>query len=355
MAQGLPSINISFQQEGISAIKRGARGIVALILKDTKAVGNHTIFDVTDIPSELGEENKDLISQALIGNTNAPKRVELFVLGADGELSNALDYFEVTKFDYLAYPKAESEDKTAIKSWIKALRDNEGIMAKVVLAKENGDHEGIINVTQDGVVIGGKTYNAGEFTARVAGLIAGTDLRIATTYANLTDVTEIPFEKKLSTSEKIANGEFVLFKEAGKIKVARGVNSLISTSQVKGEAFQKIKLVDIMDLISNDIRETARENYLGKYANSYDNKCLLITAISGYFDGLINDGLVERNTVNVGIDLDAQKAYLKSVGNDISEWTEQQIKEANTADKVFISVKCKILDAIEEINVKVMI
>ena len=355
MAQGLPSINISFQQEGISAIKRGSRGIVALILKDNEVVAPCTVFDVTDIPSELSEDNKDLISQSLIGNTNAPKRVELFVLGADDELSNALDYFEVTKFDYLAYPMAEAEDKASIKSWIKALRDNEGIMAKVVLAKENADHEGIINVTQDGVVIGGKTYNADKFTARVAGLIAGTDLRISATYTNLSDVTEIPFEKRVATSEKITNGEFVLFKEAGKIKVARGVNSLVSTSEEKGEAFQKIKLVDIMDLISNDIRETARENYLGKYANSYDNKCLLTTAISGYFDGLVNDGLVERDTVEVGIDLEAQKAYLKSVGTDITEWTEQQIKEANTGDKVFISVKCKILDAIEEINVKVVI
>ena len=35
-------------------------------------------------------------------------------------------------------------------------------------------------------------------------------------------------------------------------------------------------------LISNDIRATARDNYLGKYSNSYDSKCLLVTAIQGY-------------------------------------------------------------------------
>ena len=36
MALGLPSVNIVFKQEGMTAIERGERGIVALVLKDTK-------------------------------------------------------------------------------------------------------------------------------------------------------------------------------------------------------------------------------------------------------------------------------------------------------------------------------
>ena len=43
MALGLPSVNIVFKQEGITAIERGERGIVALVLKDTKALGGHTV------------------------------------------------------------------------------------------------------------------------------------------------------------------------------------------------------------------------------------------------------------------------------------------------------------------------
>ena len=35
--------------------------------------------------------------------------------------------------------------------------------------------------------------------------------------------------------------------------------------------------------------------------------------------------------------------------------SEQEIKEYNTRDKVFIAIKCKILDAIEEINLRVFI
>ena len=53
--------------------------------------------------------------------------------------------------------------------------------------------------------------------------------------------------------------------------------------------------------------------------------------------------------------MEAQKTYLKSIGINISEMTEQEIKEYNTRDKVFIAIKCKILDAIEEINLRVFI
>ena len=80
-----------------------------------------------------------------------------------------------------------------------------------------------------------------------------------------------------------------------------------------------------------------------------------MTAIEGYFDQLVMDGLLEKDTIKVEIDIEAQKAYLKSIGLNISEMSEQDIKQYNTRDKVFIAIKCKILDAIEEISLRVFI
>ena len=355
MALGLPSVNIVFKQEGISAIERGERGIVALVLRDTKALGKHTIYDISDCHSELSEDNKRYILDALKGNTNAPLRIELFVLNAEEEISKALNHFEDTQFDYICSPVFTSEENEEVSVWVKALRDNEGVMVKAVLANEKADHEGIINFTTDNIVTKNKTYSATEFTPRIAGLIAGTSLRIATTYANLSDVVEVPYMSKADATEKIGQGEFIIFKQSGEYRVARGINSLTTVSEAKGEAFQKVKLVDIMDLMTNDIRKTCHKNYIGKYANSYDNKCILMTAIEGYLEQLVMDGLLEKGTIKVEIDMEAQKAYLKSIGINISEMTEQEIKEYNTRDKVFIAIKCKILDAIEEINLRVFI
>ena len=354
MTLGLPSVNIQFIQEGMTAIKRGSRGVVALILKESTSISPITITSVTDIPSEINAKNKQLITNALIGNTNSPLKVELFVISGDVTIDKALEYFDNTYFDYLAYPEASEAEKTSIVTAIKAMRD-EGLMRKAVLSVNDADYEGIINVTQSGVVVGDTTYTAGEFTARVAGLIAGTDLRISTTYANLPEVDSIPYERREATETKVGNGEFVLMKESGKIKVARGITSLTTTTDGKGELFQKIKTCDIMDLIANDIKATARDSYLGKYSNNYDNKCLLISAIRGYLEKLVIDGLVERNSISVDIDMDSQRAYLKGIGVNLTDLSDQEIKEYNTGDKVFISVSCKILDAIEEISIRVFV
>ena len=355
MALGLPSVNIVFKQEGMTAIQRGERGIVALVIRDSKALGKHTIHDISDCPAELSEENRMYVLDALKGNTNAPLRVELFVLNSEEGLEKALNHFEDTQFDYICSPYFTSQENTEVSTWIKSLRDNDGVMAKAVLGNMKADHEGIINFTTDNIVTEHKTYSTVEFTPRIAGLIAGTSLMIATTYASLSDVLEVPYISKQDATEKVGQGELIIFKQSGEYRIARGVNSLTTTSEVKGEAFQKIKLVDIMDLMTSDITKTCHRSYIGKYANSYDNKCILMTAIEGYLDQLVLDGLIERNTIKVEIDMEAQKAYLKSIGIDISEMREQEIKEYNTRDKVFIAIKCKILDAIEEINLRVFI
>ena len=153
MALGLPSISIKFIQEGITAISRGSKGIVAMIIKEEKAISPATIVDVTDIPSDVTDNNKQLITNALIGNTSAPLRLELYIISGELTLQDALSYFENTQFDYLCYPSAVDEDKTAIVTWIKSQR-NLGNMVKAVLANETADYEGIINVTQSGVVVG---------------------------------------------------------------------------------------------------------------------------------------------------------------------------------------------------------
>ena len=64
-----------------------------------------------------------------------------------------------------------------------------------------------------------------------------------------------------------------------KVKVCRGVNSFQTTNGNQGDSFKKIKLVEAMDMIKDDITMTAQDNYIGKYVR--DQKfCDLQTAIS---------------------------------------------------------------------------
>lgn len=368
---GLPGLDIVFKEQGISRIARSKRGIVALLLQDAQVEGNYNIYNIGQIPKELSERNKKQVELALMGYQLSPKKVivvvekkEVASETGDVELdtsSDAFKYLESVSFDYLAIPFISSEDTETVYTWIKNLNDNYKKLCKVVLPNKDGDYEKVINYTMPLVSDGENIYKTNEYLSRVAGFIAGTPMQISTTYGPMPELVDCTYYNKEELDEKIGNGEFVFMDDGEKIKVARGVNSLITTSEIKGEFFKKIKIVDIMDAMADDIRTAAEDSYLGKYANTYDNKCLLISAIKGYMEVLENDSLLAKGQSIVDIDLEAQKAYLDSIGyrtNDgrtTDEMDIRELKEADTKDKVFLMANCKILDAIEEITLNVVI
>ena len=147
------------------------------------------------------------------------------------------------------------------------------------------------------------------------------------------------------------------------MKIVRGVNSFITTVDGKGDSFKKIKIVEAMDMINDDITKTAQDSYLGKYANTYSNKCLLISAISAYFAQLKKDGIISSYSVN--LDAEAIRNYLKGKGlkatlddgtvKEVDECSDEEIVTADTGANVFLTGTVKILDAIEDITMPIYI
>lgn len=347
---GLPSVIVEFKQKASTAIQRGNTGIVALVLRDEQAQGLHNIKGFYDIPSELSEANKKYINLTLLGNVTAPSKVVAYVVGEETQLSDALNYLETVDFNYLVVPAIQENERATVKTFIEKMRNDIKVRVKAVM-KSDADYEGIINSTNTATMVEGE-INADEFCCVVGGLIAGTPLSQSVTYAVPKNVLDIPSQTKAESEAKVKNGELILVKEMGKIRVARGVNSLKTTTTEKGDLFQKIKLVDTMDLIHNDIRKTCIDTYIGKVSNNYDNKCVLMTAISSYFEELAKEQLIEKD-FTVEIDMDKQVKYLKSIGVDTSEMTDKEIKEANTKDKVFLMANIKLVDAMESINLEI--
>ena len=348
---GLPIIDINFKQLAKTAVIRSQRGIVALILKDTTKA-SLTVFDEGDIPSNLTVENQALVKDVLKGS---PNKIELFVLGADNGISEALTYFEGVEFNLMCMPQAQTSDITSIKAFIKKMNDVVKYKCDAILANEKADSEAIINYTAKDIVVNGKEVTTADHTARMAGLIEGTQLHQSITFAVLKDVDSIENLTKEEADNRIDAGELILVREMGKVRVARGVNSLTTLTDTKGNAFQKIKLRKTLNLIHNDLRRVIVEKYIGKVPNNYDNKCILITEIKNYLDELAIEQLIEKvNTV--GIDLIAQKKWLKDNTNlDVNNMSEQELKEANTQSNVFIAISLKVVDAMEDIVIGISI
>ena len=382
---GMPSINISFIEAGIEAIQRSPRGIVALILEEAtdtitklktdhkvgddtaKAIENpFTIYTTDDIPPELSDDNKDYITKCLIGYTKTPYRVKVLLVEKNAEndtkadkFADALSVLATERWDYLAIPTITDAQCEAVATWVKTNRENKFKKVKVVLPKCAGDYEGIIDFGNTSIKTKTKTYSPAEYTARIAGLIAGTPMTISATYAPLAEVIDCDRHTLDENDEKVNKGEFFIWFDGEKFKMSRAVNSLVTTTQGKLEAYQTIKTVDIMDMIYDDIRKTAQDSYIGKYTNDYDNKCLLISAIQGYFLELERGRLLQKDYSQVDIDVDAVKNYQISHGlhtkDELAKRSDLEIKKLDTKKKVFLTAKIKILDAMEDIELPINI
>ena len=351
----LPNVMINFKQTGASAIQRGERGIVALVLngEEPEAYELNNIKDVAGI-TQITDKQKEYIQLAFMGYIKPPKKVIIVFRGSEGaDYNQAQEVLESLKWDYLAIPEIESQDVARVVVWITSLNKR----CKVVLPHATtADAEKVINFTTSNIKTSERDYSTAEYTSRIDGLLAGTPMTISATFAPLKEVIGFDQLTKEQMDQAIGKGQLILYHDGEKAKIARGVNSFITTTQDKGESFKKIKIVDGMHRIEDDIKKTCEDSYIGKYSNSYDNKCVLITAIQAYLDQLVLEGILDAEFKNVvEIDVEQQRNYLKSIGVDVENMKELDIKKANTRDKVFLKSQIKILDAIEDIVLNVSV
>ena len=348
----LPSINIAFRAAASDAIRRSQKGVVALIVKDAAASGGLTLTSSAEIPAALTEANRTYLARAFLGNVSAPRRVLVYVLPDDAaNLDAALEWMGTQSFDYLCGPPdVTAEQAGAIKTWIIAQRGLHRTY-RAVLPHLAADHEAIVNVTTDDCKVGGVKLDAAQMCSRIAGLIAGTPIANSCTYAPLPELADVHRLTQVEGDAAVDNGELILIHDGVKVKVGRGVNSLKTLTAGKSAIYKKIKIVELLDMIDNDIRVTAADTYIGR-ANTYQNKLVLVTAISSYFEQLEAEGLLQPGST-VEIDIDAIRAYLIEQSIDVTELDEQTIKEHDTDDKVFLAAHIVPLDAIEDITLNI--
>lgn len=288
--------------------------------------------------------------------TCVPKEI---TLNPYKEILNKLEH---ERFDYLVIPAIEDEDASVIATWIKSMRTTNDKMIKAVLPKRAADNEGIVNFTNTMIKTSDsdEVYTTKDYCSRIAGIICGTPMTISCTYAPLPEVIDCDKYSKEEMDKKVEAGELFIFTNGKQYRISRGVNSFVTTVQNKNDSFKKIKKVDAMDMIHDDIKDTIDQSYIGKYSGSYNNKCLLITAINGYFYGLSNDGILNPDYDNrADFNIPRIKEYLIKKGyytkEDLAQMKPEDIAKIDTDDKVFLLANIKILDAMEDITLEINI
>ena len=350
---GLPEINIEFSSLAVSAVQRSQRGIVALILKDdTGSFDSIEYRSITDInEADWTAENFDYIKKAFLG---IPSKVIVERLDTIAENYNAaLTRLASKRWNYLAIPGIEALDVLDIEAQVKTWRDTDKKTFKAVLPNSDSDHEGIINFATEGIKVGETTYSASEYTARIAGILAGMPLTRSATYYVLSEVDSIT--ESADPDADIDAGKLILINDGEKIKIARGVNSLTTVSEGKSNDWKKIKIIEGHDLIQEDITRTFENDYVGKVNNSYDNQVLFIAAVNAYLRSLEGDVLDPAADNKVTIDVEAQRQAWEGIGVDTSTWDDQKVKESSFQSKVFLAGSLKFLDAVEDLEFKISV
>lgn len=340
---GLPEIIINFKTAGTTALRRSSRGAVAMIVGGQGTDAVFTALSQADAAA-LGARLYRMLRLCFLGT---PAKVTV-IYGGNG--SDALDRARrAASGGWICAPDMAASAAAAYIREQRAL--GEGVRA-VVGDASAPDCEGVVNFCADGlqVALDGapESISTAEYCARIAGLLAGLSLERSATYIPLPEVTD--FIENADPDGDIERGKLILCRGGSGARLARAVNSLTTVTAGKGAAFQKIKIIEGLDLIRSDIRRAFEEDYIGRALNDYDSKLLLVTAINGYFDELSGTVLDASGSNEAFIDFEAQQSWLRAHGINTDELTEQQILSANTGSSVFLGAAVRFADAMEDLR-----
>ena len=162
--------------------------------------------------------------------------------------------------------RGEEVNTTAIATWIKAMRDDEGCEVSGGAREPCGRQRGIINVVQGIIMPGNQELTAAEVTAWVAGATAGASITTSNTgmvYAGAIDVK--PRMTKSEMESAVTAGKFIFKVDtAQNVSVVYDINSLTAVTVDKGKMFTKNRVIRTVDNIANDITKIFEANYVGK-------------------------------------------------------------------------------------------
>ncbi len=290
--------------------------------------------------------------------------------------ADALKKCADVRFNYIAHPTGTTQDQQNLATWTQTQRGKRDKTVKCVVSHYDGDSYGVVNFTTDKIRINNPvyrdalalvdgdatavdpdipqyiTYTSTQYTSRIVGILAGLGLDRSATYYSLPEVVDVAEYDDIS--EHIDKGELCLFdeKDGNGVKIARGCNSLHTFTSAIGYDFRFIKVIETIDLIKDDIRDTFRSQYVGKISNTYDNKMLLIAAINSYLTSLQGNVLDRTSTDTNYVEIDYNKnyEYAKQKGADVSSMTDQAILEYVTGTDVFLRGYIRPVNAMEDLT-----
>ena len=225
--------------------------------------------------------------------------------GANGTADSWTNIFadlEQENWNTLAFPATASIDKDAAVTFIRSMRDGNGIKVQAVLTECSGtdsngytftsyapDYEGVYVCKQGYRLSDGTVISPIDEVFMLAGMIAGATITQSLTGSIIPNAIEVLHNPKTNEGfiEAINDGKLVLSKRRdGAIVIEYDINSFTSLTAKKGKVFTKGRPMRVLDNICNDVKSLWDNTYLGKVSNNDDGRGIFKADIIKYMNDL---------------------------------------------------------------------
>lgn len=181
------------------------------------------------------------------------------------EWQDALAAFEKYSFNVLGCVSTTETVKALCIEYTKRMREEVGVKFQCVVYKKAADHEGVISVENK---LAGETTESANLVYWVTGAMAGCKVNKSCTnklydgdFAVDVNYTQTQLENALDA------GKLIFHQVGDDVRVLEDINTLVNTTEEKGEDFKNNQTIRVIDQIGNDIAVLFNTKYLGVIPN----------------------------------------------------------------------------------------
>ena len=203
-----------------------------------------------------------------------------------------LDKAESYYFNILGCVSTEDEIKSLYVAYTKRLRDEVGAKFQLVVHNKEADYEGVINVIND--------VEESPVSSLVY-WVTGAESSCAVNASLLNKKYDGEFTVKADYTQSqlegfINAGKFTFHNVGNDIRVLSDINTLLTTSETKGDIFKENQTIRVCDQIANDIANIFNTRYLGVVPNDANGRISLWNDIVKHHQQLQDIRAIENFT-----------------------------------------------------------
>lgn len=349
----LPTIEIIFKQLASTLIARSQRGIAVLVVRDDtdETFSTRTYRSQRELLEDRAKYTAANYQQIADVMAFAPYKLIAVRIAADGTMTDALDIVEKTVKTGWVSIVGEAADEAALVQWVKDWRIRGRTYKALVAGTAAPNDKHVVHFGNAKITFAdsrGEQPGA-QYIPSLLGILAACNIERGVTNFVCENLAAVQEPDDIDAA--LNAGKLVLMNDFDDVRVALGINSMTTLAGGDTEDMKYIDIVEAMDLIEDDIRDTFKETYQGAYKNSLDNQMLFISAVNTYFDALELQEVLDPEYDNRSdIDVAAQRSAWALEKPEADFWEEEQVRGTPYKRSVFLAGDIKILGAMENLK-----